>query len=469
MPIPKVVIVGRPNVGKSSLLNWLVGRRVSVVDARAGVTRDRVSALTKIEDRWLELVDTGGIGLVDAAELEAHVAHQIEIALHEADLILLVVDTRAGLTPLDEDISRRLRELQRPTICVANKADAPKWDLAAQEFSRLGWPLVAVSAEQRRGKSELLEEILKLLPVSGSETVEEPVMKLAVVGRRNVGKSTFINTLARQERMIVSEIPGTTRDSVDVRFEMDGKVFLAIDTPGVMRKKCIRENVDFYGVARAQQSIRRADVVLLFFDASQEISRVDKQLAKYIAEHTKPCIFVVNKWDLLAGKTPTEAWVQLLRSTFGTMTYVPIAFITAKTGKNVKRLINLAQSLHKQSLQRVATGPLNRALQAVLKHHPPPLRGTKRPKIYFATQVGVQPPTIVMFCNDPEAFSATYRRYLINALQEQLPFSEVPLRVLLRKRESKPGAVPVAALDERDDLPSEEDWDEAWDEAEDGE
>jgi len=456
MPIPKVVIVGRPNVGKSSLLNWLVGRRVAVVDARAGVTRDRVTALARIDDRWLEFVDTGGIGIVDAAELEEHVARQIDIALHEATLILFVVDTRAGLTPMDEEISRRLRTLERPTICVANKADAPKWDVVAQEFSRLGWPLVTVSCEQHRGKEELLGEIFRLLPPSASEDVPEPVMKLAVVGRRNVGKSTFINTLARQERMIVSEIPGTTRDSVDVRFELDGQVFVAIDTPGLMRRKSIRENVDFYGVCRAQESIRRADVVLLFFDATQDLARVDKQLAKYIAEHTKPCVFVVNKWDLLANKTPTESWVNLLRSTFGNMSYVPIAFITAKTGKNVKRLINLAQSLHKQAQIRVGTGQLNRALQDILKRHPPPLSGTKRPKIYFATQVGVQPPTIVMFCNEPEAFSNAYRRYLVNALQEELPYPEVPVRIFLRKRESKPGKVAVPALDERDDIPVDE-------------
>ncbi|HOP76365.1 MAG: ribosome biogenesis GTPase Der [Thermogutta sp.] len=466
MAIPKVAIVGRPNVGKSSLLNWLVGRRVSVVDARAGVTRDRVTALAKLDERLVELIDTGGIGLVDVDQLEDHVTRQIEIALHEADLILFVVDTRAGLTALDEEISRRLHTLQRPVICVPNKTDAPSLEPAAQEFSSLGWPIVPVSAEQRRGKSELITAMLDLLPQELSEDDKaaiEPEMKIAVVGRRNVGKSTFINTLAREERMIVSEIPGTTRDSVDVRFEMDGRVFVAIDTPGLRRRKSVRENVDFYGVCRAEASVRRADVVLLFFDATQDISGVDKQLAAYIAEQYKPCIFVVNKWDLMVGQIPTDVWVDRLAKAFGTMSYVPVAFITGKTGKNVKRLIELAQSLFKQSRQRVSTGRLNRVLQRLLKSNPPPLVGTKQVKIYYGTQVAVQPPTIVLVCNEPSLISSSYQRYLLNAMREELPYPEVPIRLLLRKRESRRVASKIPALDERDEEPSDDDvWAEDW-------
>ena len=298
MGVAQVVIVGRPNVGKSSLFNWLVGKRIAIVDPTAGVTRDRVSYLLPLEDRFIELVDTGGMGIVDADNLSEDVENQIQTAIDSADLVLLVVDTRSGLTPLDQEVAKRLRYLDVPVICVANKTDAPTLDSQADEFYKLGRKLVRVSTQQGRGKSELECLIAEKLPPAPSdeEPPEAAVMKVAIVGRRNVGKSTLVNTLAHAERMITSEVPGTTRDSVDVRFEMDGKVFMAIDTPGFRRSKSVATNVDFYSTHRAQRSIRRADVVLLFFDATQRISKVDRQLCDYIAEQYKPCIFVVNKW-----------------------------------------------------------------------------------------------------------------------------------------------------------------------------
>lgn len=453
MDFPRVVIVGRPNVGKSSILNWLAGRRVSVVDALAGVTRDRVSERITIGDRHVELVDTGGIGIVDEGDLAEHVERQIAAAMGGADVILFVTDTRTGITPLDEEVARRLRSIPCPILCVANKTDAASWDAAAAEFTRFGWPVVAVSAEQRRGREELLEAVEELLPPPTPETPEPEVMKLAIVGRRNVGKSTFINTLAREERMIVSEIPGTTRDSVDVRFEIDGRAFIAIDTPGVMRRKSVRENVEFYGLVRVRESIRRADVVLLFFDASREIGRVDKQLAQAVFEAFKPAIFVVNKWDLLAKQISTGVWVERLRDVFSSQQYVPAAFITGKSGKNVRRLIDLAQSLYKQSRYRLTTGVLNRIVRTLLVRNPPPLHSGRRAKIYFAAQVRAAPPTIVLFCNDPEAFSPSYRRYLLNAIRDQSPFAEVPIRLLFRRRTGgKGGESHRPALDE---LPEE--------------
>jgi len=259
-------------------------------------------------------------------------------------------------------------------------------------------------------------------------------MKVAIVGRRNTGKSTFVNTLAQAERMIVSEVPGTTRDSVDVRFELDGKAFLAIDTPGFRRGKSVSTDIDFYSSHRAQRSIRRADVVLLFFDASQRISKVDKQLCDYISEQYKPCVFVANKWDLLADSMPTEKWVAYLRDTFRTMWYVPIAFITGQTGRNVKALLNHSQMLFKQSLSRISTSQLNKLLRAALEKNPPPLHKTRRPKIFYATQVAAQPPTLVLFGSDPQSLSQQYQRYLLSVFRDNLPFSEVPIKLYLRKR-----------------------------------
>ncbi len=437
MSVPQVVIVGRPNVGKSSLLNWLAGRRISIVDDQAGVTRDRVTHFMEHNARFFELVDTGGIGIQDSDNLGKQVEEQVETALDTADVILFVVDSRTGIAPLDEDVAGRLRYIDKPVILVANKTDDEPLDYAADEFYKLGrGRLIKVSTHQNRGKKELLDAIHAKLPafVMFEAPPEEPDMKVAIVGRRNTGKSTFVNTLAKAERMIVSEIPGTTRDSVDVRFELDGKTFIAIDTAGVRRHRSIRSDIDFYSFHRAQRSIRRSDVALMFFDCTQRLSKVDKQLVKYIADQYKPCIFVVNKWDLLYGQMPTERWVDYLRDTFSTMWHVPVAFITGQTGKNVKALLNHAQMLFKQSLERVTTGQLNRLVKAALEKHPPAMHGMTRPKIFYATQVGVQPPTIVLMCNEPRGFTDQYRRFLLRVLRDNLKFGEVPIKMYLQRR-----------------------------------
>jgi GTPase len=328
-----------------------------------------------------------------------------------------------------------------PIICVANKTDSEALGPQADEFYRLGrGKLVHASVKANRGRDELLELILERLPEADEDPPEEPSMKVAIVGRRNTGKSTFVNTLAQAERMIVSEVPGTTRDSVDVHFELDGKSFIAIDTPGLRRTKSIITDVDFYSTHRAQRSIRRADVVLLFFDATQPISNVDKQLCEYIAQQYRPCIFVVNKWDLYASVMPTERWVKYLHETFRAQWHVPIAFVTGQTGKNVKALLNHAQMLFKQARIRVGTGDLNRLLRSALEKNPPPLHRNRRPKIYYATQVGTEPPTIVLFCSDPKTLSHEYQRYLLGVFRDRLPYGEVPIKLYLRARKSaEPG------------------------------
>ena len=451
MGIPQVVIVGRPNVGKSSVFNWLVGKRLAIVDDKAGVTRDRLSYLIGAGSRYFELVDTGGIGVDDCDNLTEHIEEQIETAIDSASVLLFVVDSRTGVVPLDQEVSKRLRYVSAPIICVANKTDSPQLDSQADEFYRLGrGKLVKVSTKSNRGRDELLEMIMERLPEGEEEQPTEPQMKVAIVGRRNVGKSTFVNTLAHAERMIVSEVPGTTRDSVDVHFELDGKSFIAIDTPGLRRTKSITTDIDFYSTHRAQRSIRRADVVLLFFDASQPISNVDKQLCDYIAQQYKPCFFVVNKWDLNAGSMFTERWVTYLHETFRSQWHVPIAFITGQTGKNVKALLNHAMMLFKQARQRVGTGDLNRLLRAALAKNPPPLHRNRRPKIYFATQVGTEPPTIVLFCNDPHALSHDYQRYLLGVFRDRLPYGEVPIKLYLRTRKSiQSGTADAAVMQEQ--------------------
>ncbi len=443
MPVPQVVIVGRPNVGKSSLLNWQAGRLVSVVDPMAGVTRDRVTYLMLADDRYFELVDTGGIGIQDPDDLTADVERQIQTAVELADLILFVVDGQSGLTPLDRQVAERLRPLGKPVLLVVNKCDSPRTDAEVFEFlSLMDVPLVQTSVKANRNKQDLLSAVVRYLPPAVPEEAAEgtalaaaPELKLAIVGRRNVGKSTFINALAETERMIVSEVPGTTRDSVDVRFELDGKSFVAIDTPGVRKKKSLASDVEFYGLVRAQRSIRRADVVLMLFDATETISQVDEHLVEEIAAQHKPCIFVVNKWDLgLEAKMTNEKWADYLARRFATLDYVPVAFITAKDARNVKKLINLAQALGKQTRERVATGKLNKVVRAAVAANSPPSRKNQSPRILYATQVATEPPTIVIKCNDARLFTDSWKRYLLGELRKRLPFAEVPIKLYFRSR-----------------------------------
>jgi len=443
MGIPKVAIVGRPNVGKSSLLNWLAERLISVVDPTAGVTRDRVTWIMHKHDRYFELVDTGGIGIVDSDDLSADIERQIQNGLDECDLMMFVVDAKAGLTPLDREVADRLRRMGKPTLMVVNKCDSTSLDHEAASFLQLcNVPQITTSVKANRNRYELVEKIVELLPTAAStETAEGDVllspadMRIAVVGRRNVGKSTFINQLAQSDRVIVSEIAGTTRDSIDIRFEVDGKAFVAIDTPGVRKKKSLANDIEFYGLVRAQRSIRRADLVLMFFDATETVSRVDKQLVEEISEHYKPCIFVINKWDrALDMEMTTDKWSKYLTESFSSMRHVPIAIITAKDGKNIRKLLNLARSVYKQANARISTGRLNKAVRTAIDRNPPPIRANRRPKIFFASQVAGSPPTIVLKCNEPALLDESWKRYLLGFLREFTPFQEVPIRLILRGR-----------------------------------
>jgi GTP-binding protein len=436
VPIPQVAIVGRPNVGKSSLFNWLAGRRISIVDPTPGVTRDRITAPIQIGERYLEITDTGGMGIEDVDDLTGDVERQIQFAIDKASLLLFLVDIRSGPVPLDEEVANRLRGVNKPVLLIANKCDYPSLETQTGEFYKFGFgDVLCVSAKENRGKDQLIALIRKNLPPDdGSAPNTDEPLKLAIVGKRNTGKSTFINCLAQEERTIVSEVEGTTRDSVDVRFEKDGKSIIAIDTAGVRNRGSLRTDIEFYSLARAERSIRRADVVLHFFDAAKKISMVDKQLAGYVLENYKPAIFVVNKWDLLKEKIVTGEFADYLRKTFPSLDFVPMAFITAKDGKNVQQVLDLAQNLHKQANTRATTGDLNRVVKQAMLDSSPAVRGSRLPKVYYATQVSVLPPTIVLFTNGPKLFDRMYQRYLLKTLRDHFRFPDVPIKLYLRAK-----------------------------------
>jgi len=433
MALPVVAIVGRPNVGKSSLLNALARERISIVDPRAGITRDRVSVLIEHAERYFELIDTGGIGLIDDDHLEDHVEQQIRHAIAAAELIVFLVDVREGVLPLDVTVAERLRRLEKPVVLAANKVDVEALETEAAVFEQLGFgPALPVSANAGRGRVALLEEILARLGSRADAQPAVPHMRLAIVGKRNAGKSSFVNALAGEERVIVSETPGTTRDAVDVRFERDGQTFVAIDTAGV-RKKRRMQDVEFYSYQRALQSIRRADVVLHLIDATVPVSEVDLKLARAVQDELKPAVLGVNKWDLAQDRATAEAYGRYLGEVMPLLDYAPISFITATTGRNVGATVEVALGLFRQAQTRVSTGRLNQALETLQQMRAPtPRRGTRPLKLYYATQAAVAPPTLVFFCNYPELVSENYRRFVENRLRELLPFQEVPMRLLFR-------------------------------------
>jgi GTP-binding protein len=441
MALPVVAIIGRPNVGKSSLLNALAGQMISIVEPTAGVTRDRVSTIIGRDEQYFELVDTGGYGIVDSDRLENHVEQQIHQALESANLVLFMVDIRDGLVPLDQTIAQLLRKNNLDVIGVANKADTAKMFPAAAEFSKLGFgDFLCISVKNNLNKAVLLDRVFdKFALGEGWQTKdgrpEEPAMKIAIVGKRNAGKSTLVNAMVGSERVIVSETPGTTRDAVDVRFEKDGKTIVAIDTAGVRKKSRIADSIEFYSYVRATHSIQRADIVLFLIDATVPISQVDKKLAKFIADEYKSCIIVVNKWDLAKDAAATDDYAEYLTKLLPGLRYAPLAFTTATEAKNIQSVLDLAAEIFKQTMTWIPTAKLNKAFEIIKQEKVGKVKGSSKgwPKIYYATQIAVNPATILMFVNRPELFEETYLRFIVNRLRTMLPVEEVPIRLLARK------------------------------------
>ncbi len=426
-------------MGKSSLLNCLAGRRIAIVDATPGVTRDRLSAPVEIGDGYIELVDTGGMGIIDVDNLTDHVELQIRYGVAAAQLILFVVDAKEGLTPLDGHVARVLRKQNKDVILVANKIDSTDMIGETGELHKLGFgEPMKISATHASGITDLRERLARQLRGHLDDTPPEAVMKLAIVGKRNAGKSTFVNALAGQDRVIVSETPGTTRDSVDVHIELDKRTFTLIDTAGVRKKNKMSDDIEYYSRHRALRSIRRADVVIFMIDASVPISRVDKHLAGLINEQAKPLVIVINKWDLASGKANAEDYADYLSKLIPEFPYAPIAMTTAKEGVNVRQTIRVAEQLFEQANTRVTTGKLNAIMAEILELRGPSHKaGTKPPKIYYTSQIATSPPTIVCVVNDTRSFDMSFRRFLVNQFREKLPFEEVPIRLLLRKRKRK--------------------------------
>lgn len=461
MSLPCIAIVGRPNVGKSSLLNLLARERISIVDPTPGVTRDRVSIIIDLEPspekveelppKTVEIIDTGGYGIyssddegdINFKSLRANVEYQIGQAVQKADLILFVVDGPSGLMPLDYTVAEILRDqnVVDHVQVIANKVDGEGLEASAYEAASLGFGVPwLVSAKVGYNKRRFMNALYDAVPASGGERYEE-IMKLAIVGKRNAGKSTLVNQLAGEERVIVSEIPGTTRDSVDVRFEIGDKSIIAIDTAGVRKKKSLQSDVEFYSQNRAMKSIRRSNVVILLIDATLPISQVDKKLGMVIVEHYKPCVLVINKWDLTEGKLNTrkqpitpEDYIEYLSKELTGLEYAPCVFISAKKGEGVRDAVAMAYNLFEQAGHRESTGQLNAVMKNILEKRGPSSRLGKQAKILYASQVTVHPPTIVMVVNHKELFEGQYEKYLLNRLREQLAFSEVPIRLLFRDR-----------------------------------
>jgi GTP-binding protein len=440
---PRIAIVGRPNGGKSTLTNRLAGRRVSITEPTAGVTRDRISVHATLRgddgDRVVELVDTGGVGIVDRDDLGPHVEGQVRTALGIADLVLFLVDAREGVTPLDQTVAGFLRGVETPILLLANKAESEKIAWEVSSFYKLGIDCepMAISAQNGIGLDELIERICELLPPPSEDEVRiEPTMKLAVVGRRNAGKSTLINAFAGTERVIVSEVPGTTRDAVDVIFERDGENFMVIDTAGVLKKKKMQDAVAFYSDARAHKAVRRADAVMLLFEAERPISALEKRLARFIVDLHKPLLLAANKWDLVDPNVNPTDFKDYLDKELPGVRYAPVSFLSAKNGDGVWDSLELCRELVRQSQTRISTGELNRVLDDALKARVPTSRAY-RVKVYYATQVDVGPPTFVLWVNDRRLIGKEWLRFVENRLKEAFSFDEIPIQIIVKNRDRR--------------------------------
>lgn len=436
MAKPLVAVVGRPNVGKSTFFNRIVGKRIAIVEDTPGVTRDRIYGDASWLDHDFALVDTGGIEPANDDIISTQMRRQAQLAIDTADVIVFLVDGREGVTAADEDVADMLRRSNKPVVLGVNKVDHPKFEDAVYDFYSLGiGNPVTISGEQGLGLGDLLDEVVSYFPPTEGEETHEAT-RIAIVGKPNVGKSSLVNALLGYERTIVSEIAGTTRDAVDTPFEHEGRPYVLVDTAGIRRKRAIDEaTIERYSVIRSLGAIRRADVVLIVIDANEGMSEQDVRIAGYVHEEGKASVVIVNKWDLIEKDTHTmNQFKKKLYGDLAFMDYVPILFISAKTGQRVNKVLGLAQHAYAQNCMRVSTGTLNDMINEAVTVTEPPSDKGRRLKIYYGTQVSIKPPTFVLFVNDPELVHFSYKRYLENYLRKSFALDATPLRLIIRRR-----------------------------------
>jgi GTP-binding protein len=470
---PNVAIVGRPNVGKSALFNCLVGRKIAIVHDQPGITRDRISAVCTRGTHPFVVWDTGGIAGAGESELAVQVRQAVQDAIHNSDVLLFLVDAKEGLSPLDQELARILRKSQKPVVLVINKIDTEKHENLALDFASLGFrQSQSVSAEHNRGITELLEAINSLLPAAIENRkwkIENP-LSIAIIGRPNVGKSSLINSIVRSERAIVSELPGTTRDSVDISYQRDDQEFLFIDTAGMRRRGRHSSSVEVFSVMRAERSIRRTDLCILIVDLTMGVTAQDKRIAGLIQKAHKAALVILNKWDLCKPtRGEKKVIAQLVDETQARiffLDYAPVLVASALTGENIDKLFALIEKVRRAAQQRIGTGVLNRLLRAAIAANPPPMISGRRLKLFYAAQASgkqvrlsdgivprrkrhprnnrgsrvvseLQPPEFVLFVNEPKLLGETYRRYLEARIRKAQPYPGLPIILTLRPRSEK--------------------------------
>jgi len=431
---PIVAIVGRQNVGKSTLLNRLAGKPIAITDDLPGTTRDRLLAHVPLPGNEFTIVDTGGLELRPDSNMAREVNEQVEAAIADADAIIFLVNVRDGVMPADLEIADRLRQISKAVVLVANKADNARYEAGAVEFYELGLgePL-AISAYHGRGVAGLLNRIASLLPVPSLAEAEPEAIKVAIVGRPNVGKSALLNAILGDERAIVNDVPGTTRDAIDTLFDFNGENVLLIDTAGIRRRGRLRGGVERYSVIRALRAIDRADIALLVLDATELVTAQDMHVAGYIRGAAKGVVLVVNKWDLVDGGSAAEC-SRYLRSYFKFVAYAPVLYASAKLGWGVDKIMPQVHEIYQERLKRLSTATVNSAVQQAVAAHGLPRRGSRQLKILYATQVEVNPPTFVFFVNDPRLMHFSYQRYLENRLRQSFGFTGTPIRFAFKTR-----------------------------------
>ncbi len=437
---PLVAIVGRPNVGKSTLFNKISGERISIVEDEPGVTRDRIYSDVSWLDKHFTLIDTGGIEPESKDEILSKMREQAQIAIEMADVVVHMVNVKDGVTANDYEVAQMLLKAKKKIVLAVNKVDNigdPPFEF--YEFYNLGLgDPVAISSTNGLGIGDLLDEVTALFPADADTAAPDDEIKVAVIGRPNAGKSSLINRLIGEERVIVSDIAGTTRDAIDTRFEKDGDKFLFIDTAGIRRKSKVNEAIEKFSVLRSYAAVDRSDVCVIMIDGTEGVAEQDTKIAGYAHEQGKACIFVINKWDIVEKDDKTmNRFKYSIRETFAFMSYASMAFISAKTGQRVDKLLEEIKKVNEQHKRRITTGMLNDVInEAVNKQQPPSDKG-KRLRIYYGTQATVAPPSFVLFVNDKELFHFSYKRFIENQIRENFGFEGTPIRLIIRERNKK--------------------------------